>query len=658
MAGAGWPTDAGAALLVELDGPEAECEARFDEVTEICERHGSDDVRVARDEAERDADLEDAQGRVRGDGPSVAALLRAGRRHPAHASCPRCSTASTSSPASTTCASPTSSTPATATCTRSSATTAKAGEAERAEELAGEIVEACVEVGGSITGEHGVGVDKKRYMPKMFTEPDLAAFQKLRCAFDPDGPGEPRQGHADAAAVRRGARAPTASTRSSGRASRSGSTWPADDARQRPPRRPPRVLRGRRRRCASPRGGGRRSAGATAAPSAAELSLAGLDAIVEHNEGDLTAVAPGGRAAGHGAARRSRAPARCSRSTRPTTARRSAASSPPADSGPLRHRYGAARDLVLGVAVALPDGSVARAGGEGHQERRRLRPRQALRRLVRHARRDLRGRRPPAPRPPTSRDGRIRADDPAALAARRARARPPAARGRGARRRAGTAAAARCSPASPGPPAPQARRAARSTAGEVAGRRRRAAWAAQRAAQRGRRCVVRVSTTQTGLRAVLGLAARARRHARRPRRARPLLAAPRAGRRGRRVERDPRGAARRALRACSTRPRTLRRPSTRGTRPAPRERAHAPRQGALRPAGHLQPRPHVRSISDPVAPRFDDRNPPEPDLHRRLRALRLLPADVPDVRAVGRGDGLAARAHRADARRATRRTAR
>ena len=86
----------------------------------------------------------------------------------------------------------TSSTPATATCTRSSVTTAsKPGEAERAEELAGLIVQACVDAGGSITGEHGVGVDKKRYMPAMFYEPDLATFQRLRCAFDPDGRANP-----------------------------------------------------------------------------------------------------------------------------------------------------------------------------------------------------------------------------------------------------------------------------------------------------------------------------------------------------------------------------------------------------------------------------------------------------------------------------------
>ncbi len=53
MAHAGYPAGRGAALLVELDGAERECEARFEEVVGICESCGSDDVRVARDEAER-----------------------------------------------------------------------------------------------------------------------------------------------------------------------------------------------------------------------------------------------------------------------------------------------------------------------------------------------------------------------------------------------------------------------------------------------------------------------------------------------------------------------------------------------------------------------------------------------------------------------------
>ena len=65
------------------------------------------------------------------------------------------------------------------------------GEAERAEKLAGRIVEVCVEEGGSLTGEHGIGVDKKRYMPKMFTADDLDTMQLVRCAFDPDGLANP-----------------------------------------------------------------------------------------------------------------------------------------------------------------------------------------------------------------------------------------------------------------------------------------------------------------------------------------------------------------------------------------------------------------------------------------------------------------------------------
>jgi glycolate oxidase len=68
---------------------------------------------------------------------------------------------------------------------------AREGEPERAEELAGLIVKTCVDAGGSITGEHGVGVDKKAYMPSMFSEADLEAFQRLRCAFDPYGLANP-----------------------------------------------------------------------------------------------------------------------------------------------------------------------------------------------------------------------------------------------------------------------------------------------------------------------------------------------------------------------------------------------------------------------------------------------------------------------------------
>jgi glycolate oxidase len=184
--GAGYPEDAGAALVVELDGSEAECHARFSEVEGICEEMGATSIRVARDDAEREVIWKArkaafaAMGRVApnyyvqdsviprtrlaevlrqidgmaGDyGLRVANVFHAGdgNLHPLVCYDAR-----------------------------------NEGEAERAEELAGLIVKACVDAGGSITGEHGVGVDKKRYMPEMFREEDLAAFQKLRCAFDPD----------------------------------------------------------------------------------------------------------------------------------------------------------------------------------------------------------------------------------------------------------------------------------------------------------------------------------------------------------------------------------------------------------------------------------------------------------------------------------------
>src|SRR5204863_3911656 len=180
---------AGAALLVELDGPEAECTACLERVVALCERRGATEVRVARDDAERELVWRArkaafaAMGRSSPtyyvqDGvvprtrlPEVLARIEAlaseyglpvanvfhagdGNLHPL-------------------------------VCFRG------AEEAGRAEELAGLILEACVDAGGSITGEHGVGVDKKRHMPRLFEEPDLAAFQRLRCAFDPGGLANP-----------------------------------------------------------------------------------------------------------------------------------------------------------------------------------------------------------------------------------------------------------------------------------------------------------------------------------------------------------------------------------------------------------------------------------------------------------------------------------
>jgi glycolate oxidase len=188
---AGYRLDAAAALIVELDGPEAECASGLDEVVVHCSAAGAIEVRVARDEGERELFWKarraafGAMGRISTTyyvqdsvlprtrlpevlrlidelsaeyGMPVANVFHAGdgNLHPL-------------------------------VCYDGSTT----GEAERAEELAGRIVKACVDAGGSITGEHGVGIDKKHYMPSMFSEPDLDAFQRLRCSFDPDGLANP-----------------------------------------------------------------------------------------------------------------------------------------------------------------------------------------------------------------------------------------------------------------------------------------------------------------------------------------------------------------------------------------------------------------------------------------------------------------------------------
>ncbi len=187
--GAGFPEDAGAALVIELDGSEAECEARFDDVVRRCEASGATETRVAQTEAERETMWRArkaafaAMGRVSTNyyvqdgviprtklpevmsqiaalaeeyGMPVANVFHAGdgNLHPL-------------------------------VCYEGDE------DAERAEELSGKILQVCVDAGGSITGEHGVGFDKKRYMSRMFEEADLDAFQKLRCAWDPPGLANP-----------------------------------------------------------------------------------------------------------------------------------------------------------------------------------------------------------------------------------------------------------------------------------------------------------------------------------------------------------------------------------------------------------------------------------------------------------------------------------
>src|SRR6185436_16742843 len=67
----------------------------------------------------------------------------------------------------------------------------EAGALERAEALAGRILKMCVEMGGSLTGEHGIGMEKREYLPDMFSADEIDCMQRIRAAFDPLGIANP-----------------------------------------------------------------------------------------------------------------------------------------------------------------------------------------------------------------------------------------------------------------------------------------------------------------------------------------------------------------------------------------------------------------------------------------------------------------------------------
>jgi glycolate oxidase len=182
---AGYPLDVEALLIVELDGPEAECSHLIGEVETIANANGSQTCRVSTSEAERlvfwagRKAAFPAVGRISPDyycmdgtiprrklpqvlqrmetlsvqhGLKVANVFHAGdgNLHPLILYDAN-----------------------------------KPGELERAEAFGGDILKLCVEVGGVLTGEHGVGVEKRDLMPVMFSETDLAHQQRIKCAFDP-----------------------------------------------------------------------------------------------------------------------------------------------------------------------------------------------------------------------------------------------------------------------------------------------------------------------------------------------------------------------------------------------------------------------------------------------------------------------------------------
>jgi glycolate oxidase len=194
----GLPTDAGAVLLVELDGPAAGLDPQAERVRAVCAAHGAREIRKARDDAERAA-LWKCRKRAFGavgrlapnyctqDGvvprTRVPEILRriaaAAERHRLRI-----------------------------------ANVFHAGDGnihpillfderdrdEVARVLAAgrEILEACVALGGSITGEHGIGVEKIAQMPLLFGPDDIAAMTRLRAVFDPEHRANPHKIFPDA----------------------------------------------------------------------------------------------------------------------------------------------------------------------------------------------------------------------------------------------------------------------------------------------------------------------------------------------------------------------------------------------------------------------------------------------------------------------------
>jgi glycolate oxidase len=182
-----YPQGAGAVLIVELDGPQAEVEHQFAQVKRLCEDAGAFEIRVAESPAARALIW---KGRK-------SAFAAVGRVSPAYivqdGVIPR--TALPSVLASIDGLSAESGIRVANVFHAGDGNLhplvlfddAAPGESERAEEVSGKILDLCIEHGGSITGEHGVGVDKSRYMPRMFTDDDLDTMQMVRCAFDPAG---------------------------------------------------------------------------------------------------------------------------------------------------------------------------------------------------------------------------------------------------------------------------------------------------------------------------------------------------------------------------------------------------------------------------------------------------------------------------------------
>jgi len=182
---AGYPKEAAAILIVELEGEALEVEASFDRLRAVIEASGASEIRVATDEADRARiwkgrkETFSAIGRLSTDyitGDGVVPRTRLGR---ALAEIERLSAQYDLRVANVFHAGDGNLHPLVLYDGR------RPGELQRAEQLAGEVLRMCIRLGGSITGEHGVGMEKREYLTEMFGPDDIAVMRRLRRTMDP-----------------------------------------------------------------------------------------------------------------------------------------------------------------------------------------------------------------------------------------------------------------------------------------------------------------------------------------------------------------------------------------------------------------------------------------------------------------------------------------
>jgi glycolate oxidase subunit GlcD len=182
---AGYPVDAGAVLLMEVDGLAAGLDQDAERIDRLCREHGARGVRIAADEAERNRLW---QGRKKAFGAM-------GRIAP-HLFVQDAVVPRTRLPAIMAGIARIAATQRVSVCNVFHAGDGNlhptiaynahdADEAQRVAEAMRGIMQLCVDAGGSVTGEHGIGIDKLEYMPLIFHEDSLAAMCRLREVFDP-----------------------------------------------------------------------------------------------------------------------------------------------------------------------------------------------------------------------------------------------------------------------------------------------------------------------------------------------------------------------------------------------------------------------------------------------------------------------------------------